>query len=46
MRFVSRNTTHLAKLPHLPSFLSLFSARANCFDGDSERIKLEPPKAL
>ena len=44
---VGYSTTHLAKLPHFPSFLSLFSARANCFDGDSDRIKLvsKPTKA-
>ncbi|HCW08795.1 MAG TPA: hypothetical protein DGG95_15670 [Cytophagales bacterium] len=33
-------TTNLAKLPYFPSFLSLFSVIVNCFDGDSDRIKL------
>jgi hypothetical protein len=37
---VGCNTTYLAKLPHFPSFLSVFSVRANCFDGDSDRVKL------
>jgi hypothetical protein len=44
---VGSNTACLAKLPHFPSFLSLFSKRANRFDGDSDRIKLvsKPTKA-
>jgi len=37
---VGSNPAHLAKLPHFPSFLSLFWARANCFDGGSDGIKL------
>jgi hypothetical protein len=41
------NTTHLAKLPHFPPFLSPFSKRANCFDGEANRAKLfsKPAKA-
>jgi hypothetical protein len=44
---VGCNTSHLAKLPHFPSFLSLFSARANLFDGASARVKsvIAPAKA-
>jgi hypothetical protein len=30
----------MAKLPHFPSFLSLFSVKANRFDDDLGRIKL------
>ena len=44
---VGRNTTHLAKLPHFPSFLSRFSVRANCFDGEANSVILfsNPTKA-
>jgi hypothetical protein len=37
---VGRNTTHLAKLPHFPSFLSLVSARTNFIDVETKRAKL------
>jgi hypothetical protein len=37
---VGHNTAHLAKLPHFPSFLSLFLVRANRFDDASDRVKL------
>jgi hypothetical protein len=37
---VGSNTPLLAKLPHFPSFLNLFSARTNCFDGDFNETKL------
>ena len=45
---VGCNTAHMAKLPHFPSFFSLFSARANFFDDDSDTLKLvgEPRKVL
>jgi len=37
---VGYNTTHLAKLPHFPSFLSLFLARPKPFDVNSTSIKM------
>lgn len=37
---VGCNTTHLAKLPHFPSFFSLILARINRFNGHPGKIKL------